>query len=199
LRTFRWPNDTRNLELCISRPSSTSTRGPARRSEPDSGREAETRSRCQHRGRCRARRFAKGHSERPRQARARDFRALLRQSVRTRKRTIGHAPSRCSPDLLPLRGVPAQPLGSRPPLVCLLPREPEYPKAPLPTSSPHFRVSIRLNLGATPRTGSNPLRVFDLFRSPETLRWLLANQPPPSRRAVRPRPLTGPSGVTRCE
>jgi hypothetical protein len=32
----------------------------------------------------------------------------------------GRCPGRCSPDLPPLRGPPVRPLGSRPPLVCLL-------------------------------------------------------------------------------
>jgi hypothetical protein len=42
-----------------------------------------------------------------------------RASVPDRTR-LGERPGRCSPDLCPLRGPPARPLGSRPPLVCLL-------------------------------------------------------------------------------
>jgi hypothetical protein len=50
-------------------------------------------------------------------------------------------PSRCSLDLFPLRGVPIQPLGQSPPLMCLLPRRWPRPKTRLRATSRHFRVS----------------------------------------------------------
>jgi hypothetical protein len=77
---------------------------------------------------------------------------------------LGVRSSRCSPGLFPLRGLPAQPLGSRPPLVCLLRAAAARPKTSFLGASPHSRVSIRLHLGAAPKTGSSPLEVLNLFR-----------------------------------
>jgi hypothetical protein len=88
---------------------------------------------------------------------------------------LGTHPSRCSLDLFPLRGVPIQPLGLRPPLMCLLDQEPRRPKTRWRMASPHYRVSIRLNLGTTPKTGSDLLGVCHLFRSPRTLQQSRAN------------------------
>jgi hypothetical protein len=62
---------------------------------------------------------------------------------------LGERTSRCSLDLLPLRGVPTRPLGCRPPLLCLLRFAPQRPKTLPGSASPHFRVSIRSSLGAT--------------------------------------------------
>jgi hypothetical protein len=50
-------------------------------------------------------------------------------------------PSRCSHDLLPLRGMPIQSSGRSPPLMCLLPRRWLRPKTSLRAASRHFRVS----------------------------------------------------------
>jgi hypothetical protein len=103
---------------------------------------------------------------------------------------LGTGTSRCSHDLSPLRGLPIQPLGLRPPLVCFLRREPRRPKTLCLLVSRHFRVSIRLGLGATPKTGSNLRGVCNLFRSPRTLR----------KRPARTRaPSASPRAVTLCE
>jgi hypothetical protein len=79
---------------------------------------------------------------------------------------LGTGTSRCSHDLSPLRGVPSQSLGLRPPLMRLLRHEPQRPKTRCLVASRHFRVSIRLGLGATPKTGSNLRGVCNLIRSP---------------------------------
>jgi hypothetical protein len=52
-----------------------------------------------------------------------------RESVLGRPR-LGERSSRCSHDLFPLRGVPTQPLGLRPPLMCLFIRAARRPKTP---------------------------------------------------------------------
>jgi hypothetical protein len=111
-----------------------------------------------------------------------------RESVPDRA-PLGPRPSRCSHDLFPHRGLPIQSLGLRPPLMCLLPHRPSRPKTRRPVASRHFRVSIRLGLGATPKTGSNLLEVCNLFRSPETLRQPPANRRLPSRGLPRKRDL----------
>jgi hypothetical protein len=119
-----------------------------------------------------------------RQARACDFRALLRPSVRTRGMSLNMRPSRCSLDLWPLRGLPVRPLGKSPPLMCLLGQLPRRPKTRWRMALRHFRVSIRPNLGATPKTDSNPLGVCNLFRPPETLRRARASPRLPFRRKL---------------
>jgi hypothetical protein len=88
---------------------------------------------------------------------------------------LGAQPSRCSHDLFPLRGNPIQPLGFRPPLMCLLHLLPPCPKALWLPALRHFRVSIRLGLEAAPETGSNLHGVCNLFRSPKTLQPSRAN------------------------
>jgi hypothetical protein len=88
-----------------------------------------------------------------------------RESVLERSR-LGVCSSRCSLDLFPLRGVPIQPLGFRPPLMCLLCREPRHLAMRCLMASRHYRVSIRLGLGATSKTGSNLLGVCNLVRPP---------------------------------
>jgi hypothetical protein len=118
------------------------------------------------------------------QARACDFRALLRLSVRTRGARLGARSSRCSPDLWPLRGLPVRPLGSRPPLLRLLRRQPPRPKTSQLLASRHYRVSIRPNLGATPKTDSNLRGVCHLIRSPKTLGQPRANPELSSRRRL---------------
>jgi hypothetical protein len=56
----------------------------------------------------------------------------------------------------------AQPLGLRPPLMRLLVHVSQRPKTRCPVKSRRFRVSIRLGLGTTPKTGTNPLEVYNL-------------------------------------
>jgi hypothetical protein len=103
---------------------------------------------------------------------------------------LGTGTSRCSHDLSPLRGMPSQSLGSRPPLMCLLRPEPRHPKTLRLVVLRHFRVSIRPGLGATPKTGSNLHGVCNLFRSPRT----------PRKKPARTRaPSASPRVVTRCE
>jgi hypothetical protein len=119
-----------------------------------------------------------------RQARACDFRALLRLSVRTRGARLGARSSRCSPDLWPLRGLPARPLGLRPPLLRLLGLEPPRPKTDWLGALRHYRVSIRPNLGATPKTDSNLRGVCNLVRSPKTLEQPWATPGLPCRRTT---------------
>jgi hypothetical protein len=97
-----------------------------------------------------------------------------RESVLDRWR-LSERTSRCSHDLFPLRGLPIRPLGSRPPLMCLLRRGSRHLAVPWPVVSRHFRVSIRLDLGVTPKTDPNLLGVCNLFRSPEALQLSRAN------------------------
>jgi hypothetical protein len=68
---------------------------------------------------------------------------------------LGAPSSRCSLDLSPLRGSPAQPLGLRPPLMCLL--HLRFPRlaTSLPLVSRHSRVSIRPNLETALTSGFN--------------------------------------------
>jgi hypothetical protein len=89
--------------------------------------------------------------------------------------SLERRPSRCSHDLFPLRGVPTQPLGSRPPLMCLLRLVPRRLATLWAEVLRHFRVSIRLSLEAAPKTGSNLREVSYLFRSPATLQQSQAN------------------------
>jgi hypothetical protein len=109
-----------------------------------------------------------------------------RESVPGRTPLSGRS-SRCSHDLFPLRGVPIQSLGLRPPLMCLLPRESRRPKTLWLVASRHFRVSIRLDLGTTPKTGSDLRGVCNLFRSPRALQQPPANRRLPSRSCTRKR------------
>jgi hypothetical protein len=109
------------------------------------------------------------------------------ESPFSKRSPLGSRSSRCSLDLFPLRGVPTHPLGLRPPLMCLLRREPQHLAVPRPVPSRHFRVSIRLSLRATPKTGSNLLGVPYLFRSPKTLRQSRANPRLPSKEPSRKR------------
>jgi hypothetical protein len=97
-----------------------------------------------------------------------------RESVLGRSRLSGRT-SRYSHDLFPLRGLPIQPLGLRPPLMCLLCRESRRLTARCLVVLRHFRVSIRPDLGATPRSGSSLLGVCNLFRSPPALEQSQAN------------------------
>jgi hypothetical protein len=97
-----------------------------------------------------------------------------RESVLGRSR-LGERTSRCSHDLFPLRGLPIQPLGLRPPLMCLLFRESRRLTARWPVVLRHFRVSIRPDLGATPKSGSSLLGVCNLFRSLRALQQSRAN------------------------
>jgi hypothetical protein len=83
------------------------------------------------------------------------------ESVPGRPR-LSERSSRCSHDLFPLRGFPAQPLGLRPPLMRLLVHVSRRPKTRCPVESRRFRVSIRLGLGATPKSGANPREVCNL-------------------------------------
>jgi hypothetical protein len=109
-----------------------------------------------------------------------------RESVLGRPPLSGHS-SRCSHDLSPLRGVPIQPLGLRPPLMCLLGRGSRRPKTRWLVVSRHFRVSIRLDLGTTPKTGSDLRGVCNLFRSPKALQQPPASRRLPSRSCTRKR------------
>jgi hypothetical protein len=98
------------------------------------------------------------------------------ESPCSKRGPLGTRPSRCSLDLFPLRGMPAQPLGLRPPLMCLLIHKPQHPKMCWPVKSRHFRVSIRLSLKATPKSGPGPHGVCNLIRSPKTLIHSQANR-----------------------
>jgi hypothetical protein len=109
------------------------------------------------------------------------------ESPYSERAPLGTRPSRCSLDLSPLRGLPIQSLGSRPPLMCLLGRPPLRPKTLWLPVLRHFRVSIRPDLEATPKTGSNLHGVCDLFRSPKTLGQSRASSLSPSRRSSRER------------
>ena len=97
-----------------------------------------------------------------------------RESVLERSR-LDERTSRCSHDLFPLRGLPIRPLGSRPPIMCLLRRGSPHLAVCWPVASRHFRVSIRLDLGITPKSDSNLLGVCNLFRSPKALQRSRAN------------------------
>jgi hypothetical protein len=87
-----------------------------------------------------------------------------REFVLGRPRLSGNS-SRCSLDLFPLRGEPIQSLGFRPPLLRLLCLEPPHLSVLCLMASRRFRVSIRLDLEAAPKSGSNPRGVLNLFRS----------------------------------
>jgi hypothetical protein len=122
-----------------------------------------------------------------------------RESVLDRD-PLGPRPSRCSLDLSPLRGLPIQSLDFRPPLMCLLGLEPLRPKTRCLMASRHFRVSIRPDLGATPKTDSNLLGVSHLFRSPRPSCNRRRTAACPSEQTRASAGLLGePRVVTRCE
>jgi hypothetical protein len=110
-----------------------------------------------------------------------DFRALLRLRVRSPsgdRYVAGRG--RCSPGLRPLRGLPDQPLGLRPPLM----RLPSDRLRPLskenvqkPTAQPRYRVSIRLTLRGSPKRASSLPEVFHLIRLPPGFPPALASKP----------------------
>ena len=78
-----------------------------------------------------------------RQARTLDFRVLLRLRVRTHAACVTTRRSRCSHDLFPLRGLPALPLDSRPPLMRF-------------QSTPRLRLTTRLECCAAALQGIDP-------------------------------------------
>jgi hypothetical protein len=88
------------------------------------------------------------------------------------RRLLAASRGRCSPGLHPLRGLPDQPLGLRPPLVCLPPdrcRPPSEESDQTLATWPHFRVSIRPTLRGSPQRSSSLPEVFHLVRSPPDL------------------------------
>jgi len=86
-------------------------------------------------------------------------RALLRPGVRHSARRINVEQSRCSPGLLPLRGLPTRPLGANPPLVYLSVRDLRRS-----AHGRYYRVSIRSSLGVAPeRATSASMRFFTSY------------------------------------
>ena len=101
---------------------STSAQSPFHRSEAESGRAVVTADG----GSTQSAQLGASGSAKGRSKRSPPGVSLRLQSVAptespySKHNLLGRCSSRCSHDLCPLRGLPAQPLGFRPPLMCLL-------------------------------------------------------------------------------